>query len=467
MGQEELFKVFSKAYEFIKRHSIHDVRNLAREFGVKSPTSSKKDEIAVELISIAAGITSPKERSTKGAKSKAAKVPEAMLLEFKALIREGIMLFSYDNIQKVAPQILQFNDSGVMEKSELQLEEAVEFITKLGVLDCVNDNYYLREMDYTRRENDCIVPKEWIAKFSLKKGDILECAGERRKQQCILSNLRTINGRLPFLHSRQTIDFDADFSNLPPIRFEITPITNPLMKAVYMLLPFSKGSQIAISKKNGGHSNILLEITKALQGTILSFALLIFQEENFEEEILIKNNFPFVTILSCRNLTTASMLDALFLLLEQRKRAIEFGGDVVFLIDDILSMLQFFEKVECLENQTELKEKSQFAKEQLKKFLSNAKIYNNIGSLTIGVLFEENASNLALIHELMPKCNAYIFFQELENNYIPDFKKSYTLHFKELLSKQEQDIANRLKTYSNEEIIAYFLHKNTDIPDKK
>ena len=461
MSQEELFQVFNKAYEFIKRHSIHDVRNLAREFGVKSPTSSKKDAIAAELIAIAAGITSPKERSTKGAKSKAAKVPESMLLEFKTLIREGVMLFSYDDVQKVAPQILQFNDSGVSTAQDIQSKQPIEVSIKLGVLDCVEERYYLREMDYTRRENDCIVPKEFITKFSLKKGDILECSVERRNQQFIVSDLRTINSRLPFLHYRNDIDFDSDFSNQPAVRFELGQKSNPLIQAVYTLLPISKGSQIAISKQNIKNSNLLLHILKTLQGSVLSFALFIFQEENFETETLIKNNFPFVTILSCKNLTTSAMLNAMYLLLEQRKRAIEFGTDVVFLIDDMHAMLEFFEKVENLQKKQEVEQENISAKEQLKEFLSTAKIYNNIGSLTIGVLFEENANSLALIHEVMPKCDAHIFFKEFSDAYMPDFKKSYSLHFKELLSKQEQETANRLKTLTNEEIIAYFENENT------
>ena len=78
----DLLQKYASVAEYLDGLSVYEVRNIARELGVRSPTTEKKGELIEQIVMVAAGLVSPLGKMTnKGAPPKAAKVSENILSE--------------------------------------------------------------------------------------------------------------------------------------------------------------------------------------------------------------------------------------------------------------------------------------------------------------------------------------------------------------------------------------------------
>ena len=71
MTDTELLELYRPVYEYIDGFGIFEVRNLARAFGVKTPTYGRKHDLILRLIGVASGEVPAGLRSRKGARVKA------------------------------------------------------------------------------------------------------------------------------------------------------------------------------------------------------------------------------------------------------------------------------------------------------------------------------------------------------------------------------------------------------------
>lgn len=71
---------YSSVIQYLDGMSVYEVRNIARELGVRSPTTEKKRELIEAIVGVAAGLIAPEPKMTnKGAPTKAPKVSEDVL----------------------------------------------------------------------------------------------------------------------------------------------------------------------------------------------------------------------------------------------------------------------------------------------------------------------------------------------------------------------------------------------------
>ena len=53
---DEIIKKYASAFEYMDGMSVYEVRNIARECGVRSPTTEKKNELIARIIGVEAGV---------------------------------------------------------------------------------------------------------------------------------------------------------------------------------------------------------------------------------------------------------------------------------------------------------------------------------------------------------------------------------------------------------------------------
>ena len=88
MTEKELLRIYSAAYDHLDRKNIYEVRNLARAFGVVRVTSTRKHDLIVYLIRLAAGLEELPPRSRRRARVKADKASDASIAEVRRIIED-------------------------------------------------------------------------------------------------------------------------------------------------------------------------------------------------------------------------------------------------------------------------------------------------------------------------------------------------------------------------------------------
>ena len=81
MTEEELKDKYGKAYDYLKRKTIHDLHSFARRLGVAKPTTLHKKEVIISILKVASGEESASGVSVRGARPKSRDITSAEIDE--------------------------------------------------------------------------------------------------------------------------------------------------------------------------------------------------------------------------------------------------------------------------------------------------------------------------------------------------------------------------------------------------
>lgn len=146
--------------------SIHNLRELARDFGVQSPTSKRKEILISLILEIQDGVrekcynVNKKGRPVKNGFASGSVIPS----DFN---EKELQDFNYDyDTQRFV---------GLINASNLDLEGSVGTVHS-GIVDIHNNGFgILRTNTLLPNNNDCYIQSNLIYKYNLKQGDELEC----------------------------------------------------------------------------------------------------------------------------------------------------------------------------------------------------------------------------------------------------------------------------------------------------
>ncbi len=146
--------------------SIHNLRELARDFGVQSPTSKRKEILISLILEIQDGVrekcynVNKKGRPVKNGFASGSVIPS----DFN---EKELQDFNYDyDTQRFV---------GLINASNLDLEGSVGTVHS-GIVDIHNNGFgILRTKTLLPNNNDCYIQSNLIYKYNLKQGDELEC----------------------------------------------------------------------------------------------------------------------------------------------------------------------------------------------------------------------------------------------------------------------------------------------------
>ena len=153
----------------LKQFRIHELRDLARKIGVKSPTSQNKDELIEKVLKIISGESAPYVKQTaKGRPSRSA-----------SQLNNLVDYFLPENANLETLEFLNVNDDNKfnffaeMPEFDFDTTKSEQSVVQ-GYLDVTTSGYgIIRVNGFGISDNDVYVHKIYVAKYGLVSGDYL------------------------------------------------------------------------------------------------------------------------------------------------------------------------------------------------------------------------------------------------------------------------------------------------------
>ena len=400
--------------------SLTELREKAKDAGIKSATKFKKDE----LISIL------KEENV----DKVAEEPEEEKKEFKEVItKEGYKLTS-------------------------EGDEVVE-----GILEVLPDGYgFLRGENYLPTPKDVYVSPIQIKRFRLDTGDIVRGIKRTPKEGekfPALIFVGAVNGEHPE-NAKKRRSFDDLTPIYPQERIKLETSQNEnTMRIMDLLCPIGKGQRgMIVAPPKAGKTTILKKIANSITANNPDLELIVLLIDERPEEVTdMKRSIKGDVIYSTFDELPEHHVKVAEMVLERGKRLVEQHKDVVILLDSITRLARAYNLVVPASGRTLSGGLDPAALHKPKRFFGAARNTEDAGSLTIlATALVETGSRMddVIFEEFKGTGNMEVHLDRAlsEKRIFPaiDINKSGTRKEELLLSKEELDTIFALrKTMSN------------------
>ena len=400
--------------------SLTELREKAKDAGIKSATKFKKDE----LISIL------KEENV----DKVAEEPEEEKKEFKEVItKEGYKLTS-------------------------EGDEVVE-----GILEVLPDGYgFLRGENYLPTPKDVYVSPIQIKRFRLDTGDIVRGIKRTPKEGekfPALIFVGAVNGEHPE-NAMKRRSFDDLTPIYPQERIKLETSQNEYtMRIMDLLCPIGKGQRgMIVAPPKAGKTTILKKIANSITANNPDLELIVLLIDERPEEVTdMKRSIKGDVIYSTFDELPEHHVKVAEMVLERGKRLVEQHKDVVILLDSITRLARAYNLVVPASGRTLSGGLDPAALHKPKRFFGAARNTEDAGSLTIlATALVETGSRMddVIFEEFKGTGNMEVHLDRAlsEKRIFPaiDINKSGTRKEELLLSKEELDtIFSLRKAMSN------------------
>lgn len=389
--------------------SLTELREKAKDVGIKSATKFKKDE----LISIL------KEENV----DKVAEEPEEEKKEFKEVItKEGYKLTS-------------------------EGDEVVE-----GILEVLPDGYgFLRGENYLPTPKDVYVSPIQIKRFRLDTGDIVRGIKRTPKEGekfPALIFVGAVNGEHPE-NAMKRRSFDDLTPIYPQERIKLETSQNEYtMRIMDLLCPIGKGQRgMIVAPPKAGKTTILKKIANSITANNPDLELIVLLIDERPEEVTdMKRSIKGDVIYSTFDELPEHHVKVAEMVLERGKRLVEQHKDVVILLDSITRLARAYNLVVPASGRTLSGGLDPAALHKPKRFFGAARNTEDAGSLTIlATALVETGSRMddVIFEEFKGTGNMEVHLDRAlsEKRIFPaiDINKSGTRKEELLLSKEELD----------------------------
>ena len=444
--------------------SLQELKNAAKELGIKGVSTMKKGELAELLTAIkghqAAGKTTKEEKmATSEAKATVYEAKE----ERKVAVSEAKEERKAADTRATEGRTVEARRDGeaLKQKADIidySLDSGKE---ANGILEVMPDGFgFIRCENYLPGENDIYVSPAQIKRFNLKTGDIIignqKIKTEKEKFAALLY-IKTVNG-----YTIEETMRRKNFEDLTPIfpderiKLENEHSKGVSMRIMDLLAPIGKGQRgMIVAPPKAGKTTLLKQIAKSISRTYRDMHLIVLLIDERPEEVTdIRESIegPNVEVIY-------STFDELpehhkrvsEMVLERAKRLVEHKEDVVILLDSITRLARAYNLTVPPSGRTLTGGLDPAALHMPKKFFGAARNMREGGSLTVlatalvetgskmdDVVFEEfkGTGNMELV--LDRKLQEKRIFPAI------DIAKSGTRRDDLLLTPQEKEVVDAM-----------------------
>lgn len=301
---------------------LSDLRALAKEKGLKSVTSYKKNELIDYLEKNMSQNEAPvEEKEVKNLDSK--------------------------EIDKNAAKDAVKNESLPENLAdELKNEEEVDFAE--GVLEILPDGYgFLRGSNYLSTENDIYISPSQIRRFNMKTGDkilgITRPPKNGEKFRAILY-VKSINGFKPDAASRRK-SFDSLTPIYPEERFYLEKSGELSARLIDVISPVGKGQRgLIVAPPKAGKTTLLKTVANSIVKSNKEVELIVLLVDERPEEVTdIRESVLCADVISSTfDELPSHHIKVAEMVLSRAKRLVEHGKDVVILLDSITRLARAY-----------------------------------------------------------------------------------------------------------------------------
>lgn len=232
--------------------------------------------------------------------------------------------------------------------------EFESIITSEGVLEIMYENYgFLRSSDfnYLSSTDDIYVSQSQIRLFCLKTGDTI--LGDIRppkegEKYFTLIKITEINGRSPSNIRNSILDFENLTPLFPEEKFKLAEKNSSISTRIIDLFsPIGKGQRgMIVSPPKGGKTILLKEIANAIEANHPEVYLIILLIDERPEEVTdMRRNVNGEVVASTFDEAAENHVKVANMILQKAKRMVEFGHDVVILLDSITRLARAYNTI--------------------------------------------------------------------------------------------------------------------------
>lgn len=364
----------------LKTKSIFEIRNLAKEIGVSSPTKLKKDELIDMIVKISSGEISAPEAPRRG-RPKKAKAAETSATETqREELRgdghkksteektESTSVVRLDKSDKAdehrgEPRFQPYTKQRTFDRegqkrtsfAERRYEEDLALADQVreGYLEIYPDGYgFLRVKMGEFSDMDAYVGTPKIRQYGLRRGDHVKaaCKVVQDGKPLAVVQVQQVNGI-----DADKVEYRKNFDDLIPIypkeRVYLEVPNQPrdyATRCIDLVAPIGKGQRgMIVSPPKAGKTTLLKMIANSIKTNYPDIVLMILLIDERPEEVTdMKNSIR----LSADDSITYSTFDELpehhtktaEMLLDRAKRLVESGKDVVVLLDSLTRLARAY-----------------------------------------------------------------------------------------------------------------------------
>lgn len=306
----------------LTKMKLSDLRTLAKEKGLKSVTSYKKNELIDYL--------------EKNMNQKEASIE-----------KKGVeSLDSKDTDTNAAKDAVKNEALPENLADELKNEEEVDFAE--GVLEILPDGYgFLRGSNYLSTENDIYISPSQIRRFNMKTGDkilgITRPPKNGEKFRAILY-VKSINGFKPDAASRRK-SFDSLTPIYPEERFYLEKSEELSARLIDVVSPVGKGQRgLIVAPPKAGKTTLLKTVANSIVKSNKEVELIVLLVDERPEEVTdIRESVLCADVISSTfDELPSHHIKVAEMVLSRAKRLVEHGKDVVILLDSITRLARAY-----------------------------------------------------------------------------------------------------------------------------
>lgn len=283
-------------------------------------------------------------------------------------------------------------DRQITDVHPTELKEVDSGITKNGILEIMSEGYgFIRCDNFLPGENDVYVAPQFIRRFGLRTGDIIE--GNLRTRNTsekfsALLYMKKVNGRSPsYLYNRKK--FEDLTPVFPDFRLHLeTPGAGISMRILDLIAPIGKGQRgMIVSQPKTGKTTLLKQVAKAVTMNYPKMNLIILLIDERPEEVTdIKESIEgerVDVIYSTFDELPENHKRVSEMVIERAKRLVESGEDVIILLDSITRLARAYNLTVTPSGRTLSGGLDPAALHMPKRFFGAARNMREGGSLTI------------------------------------------------------------------------------------
>ena len=349
----------------LSKETIAQIRETAKELGIKSVSKYKKDELIDKIIE-----AYPKE-TVKDTKD---------IADVGSASDEKIEKNTVD--KKTDAEKNSHNDEQTQQNNTYEVT---------GILELCEDGYgFLRGENYLSTESDTYVSPVQIRRFRLKTGDMVHgiCRDNsegKERSAAPLIYVKDINGEtLDKAIKRKPFDTLIPVYPNERIRLETTP-ENYSMRLIDIIAPVGKGQRgMIVAPPKAGKTTLLKSIANSISKNNPDVNLIVLLIDERPEEVTdMKRSIDGEVIYSTFDELPEHHIKVAEMVLERAQRLVEHGQDVVILLDSITRLARAYNLVVPPTGKTLSGGIDPSALHKPKKFFGAARNIENGGSLTI------------------------------------------------------------------------------------
>ncbi len=228
-------------------------------------------------------------------------------------------------------------------------EELADAPVQTGILDVLPEGYgFLRTAGYLPSQQDIYVSLSQIRRFGLRKGDEVQGAVRRPKDNekyFALLRIDTVNGLSPD-EARQRRDFEKLTPLFPEERFRLehgpTAVTE---RIIDLVAPVGKGQRgMVVSPPKAGKTTVLKQIANGIvQADPKTHVMVLLVDERPEEVTDWQRTVEAAEVVySTFDKPADQHIQVTELVLERAKRLVEAGQDVAILLDSVTRLARAY-----------------------------------------------------------------------------------------------------------------------------